>query len=188
MIARLRVLAAAALVTLTISLHSSEALAADFYTEGTLVGGASSWEDDPNISGALHVGFEFLDIISPELLGRLGYGAIDERLLALVGVGVKLAIPIQPFTPFLRVTAIHQHETPVDAMGHDTFGHVMGVGDGIRHRFGVEGALGASLTFLTIDNVQLMAEVEGYVDAFPDDRGPVVYGGAGLGLGVQVGL
>ncbi len=180
--------AAAALVTLSTSLFAHDAHATDFYTEGTLLGGASSWEDDPNISGALHIGFEFLDIISPELLGRIGYGAIDERLLALVGVGVKLALPIEPFTPFLRVTAIHQHETPVDAMGHDTFGHVMGVGDGIRHRFGVEGALGASLTFVKIDNVALMAEVEGYIDAFPDDRGPVVYGGAGLGFGVQVGL
>jgi len=29
---------------------------------------------------------------------------------------------------------------------------------------------------------------QGYVDAFPDDRGPVVFGGASLGFGVQVGL
>ncbi len=180
--------AAAAVVTLSTLGVANEARATDFYAEGTLVGGASTWDGDPNISGALHVGFEFLDIISPEFLGRIGYGAIDERLLALVGIGVKLAIPIEPFTPFLRVTAIHQHETPVDAMGHDAFGHVMGVGDGIRHRFGVEGALGASITFVKIDQVSLMAEVEGYIDAFPDERGPVVYGGAGLGFGVQVGL
>lgn len=179
---------AAIAATAAFVLSPTEAFATDFYAEGTLVGGASSWPDDPNVQGALHVGFEFLDIISPELMGRIGYGAVDERLLALVGLGVKLAIPIEPFTPYLRVTGIHQHETPVDAMGHDTFGHVMGVGDGIRHRFGVEGALGASITFVKIDQVALMAEVEGYVDAFPDERGPIVYGGAGLGFGVQVGL
>jgi hypothetical protein len=33
-----------------------------------------------------------------------------------------------------------------------------------------------------------MAQAEAYVDGFPDDRGPQVYGGGGLGFGVQVGL
>ncbi len=164
------------------------AMATDFYVEGAISGGGSSWQADPNIGGTLHLGFEFLDIISVETLGRIGYSAVDERLLELLGVGAKAAIPIQPFTPFIRATAIHQHEMPVAVMGNDTFGHVMGVGDGIRHRFGIEGALGASITFAKYKKSLFMAEVEGYVDAFPDDRGPVVYGGASLGFGIQVGL
>jgi len=162
--------------------------AVDFYAEGAISGGASTWEKDPNIGGQLHLGFEFLDIISVDTLGRIAYAAVDERLLELLGIGVKAAIPIQPFTPFIRATAIHQHEMPVAVMGNDTFGHVMGVGDGIRHRFGVEGALGASITFAKYKKSLFMAEVEGYVDAFPDERGPVVYGGATLGFGIQVGL
>lgn len=164
------------------------AKAVDFYAEGAVSGGASTWKADPNIGGTLHLGFEFLDIISVEALGRIGYAAVDERLLELLGIGAKAAIPIQPFTPFIRATAIHQHEMPVAVMHNDTFGHVMGVGDGIRHRFGIEGALGASITFAKYKKSLFMAEVEGYVDAFPDDRGPVVYGGASLGFGVQVGL
>ena len=188
MISRDLIRSAFAASSLALCLQPQTARATDFYAEGTLAGGASGWEDDPHVQGALHVGFEFLDIVSPELLGRIGYSAVDERLLAVLGLGVKLALPIAPFTPYLRVTALHQHETPVDAMGHDAFGHVMGVGDGIRHRFGVEGALGASLTFATIDKTSFVAQAEGYVDAFPDDRGPVVYGGGGLGIGVQVGL
>jgi hypothetical protein len=184
---KLRLFAAAAALA-AVTLPTQPASATDFYAEGTLSGGASSWPDDPNVLGALHLGFEFLDIISPEVLLRLGYGAVDERILALVGVGVKVAIPIEPFTPYLRATAIHAHETPIDAMGDDHFGHVMGVGDGIRHRFGVEGAIGATITFAKIDRTSLQAKVEGFVDAFPDERGPVVNGGAGLGLGVQVDL
>lgn len=168
--------------------HTAEAHATDYYIEGTLSGGASTWEDDPDIAGTLHTGFEFLDIVSVDLLGRLGYAAVDERMLMLLGIGTKLAIPIEPFTPFLRVTALHQHETPVDAMGHDTFGHIMGVGDGIRHRFGVEGALGATVTFAKTKKADFAAEAEGFVDAFPDERGPMVYGGASLGLAIQVGL
>jgi len=164
------------------------ARATDFYVEGAVSGGASTWEADPHIGGTLHIGFEFLDIISVETLGRIAYSAVDERLLELLGIGTKLALPIEPFIPFLRVTAVHQHEMPVAVMGNDTFGHIMGVGDGIRHRFGVEAALGGSVIFAKYKKAQFLAEAEGYVDAFPDDRGPVVFGGASLGFGVQVGL
>jgi len=176
------------LFALVTGLWPRAAHATDFFAEGALSGGASTWAEDPNIGGTLHLGFEFVDIVSIDVMGRIGYSAVDERLLELLGVGTKLALPIEPFIPHLRVLAIHQHEVPVAAMEEDTFGHVMGVGDGIRHRFGVEAALGASLIFATIKKTKLMAQVEGTVDAFPDERGPVVYGGASLGLGVQVGL
>ena len=103
-------------------------------------------------------------------------------------LGTKLALPFERFIPHLRVTALHAHEMTVAVMEHDTFQHVMGVGDGIRHRFGVEGAAGFSVVFLKRKKVNMLAQAEAYVDGFPDDRGPKVYGGGGLGLGVQVGL
>ncbi|NUP06331.1 MAG: hypothetical protein HOW73_09760 [Polyangiaceae bacterium] len=165
-----------------------EAHATDFYAEGAVSGGASTWEQDPNVQGSLHLGFEFIDIVSVDVLGRIGYGAVDERMLMLLGIGTKVALPFDVVIPHLRVMAIHAHETPVDAMHHDTFGHIMGVGDGIRHRFGIEGALGLSVVFAKYKKASFLAQAEGYVDGFPDDRGPQVYGGAGLGLGVQVGL
>ncbi len=178
----------AAVFVLVVGLWPRSAHATDFFVEGALSGGASTWEEDPNIGGTLHLGFEFVDIVSIDVMGRIGYSAVDERLLETLGVGTKLALPIEPFIPHLRIIALHQHEVPVAAMEEDTFGHVMGVGDGIRHRFGIEGALGASFLFATIKKTKLLAQVEGTVDAFPDERGPVVYGGASLGLGVQVGL
>lgn len=165
-----------------------EARATDFYVEGTAYGGASTWEKDPMVQGALHLGFEFLDIVSVDLVGRMGYAAVDERMLMMVGIGTKLALPFDLVIPHLRLTAIHAHETPVEAMDHDTFGHIMGVGDGIRHRFGIESALGLSVVFARVKKTAFLAQAEGYVDAFPDDRGPIVSGGAGLGIGVQVGL
>ena len=81
------------------------------------------------------------------LLSRVGFASVDERMLTTVGLGTKLALPFERFIPYLRATALHSHEMPVAAMSHDTFEHVMGVGDGTRHRFGVEGALGFTTSF-----------------------------------------
>lgn len=168
---------------------ASPALAADFYAEGAVSGGASSWEGDPDVQAALHTGFEFVDVVSVDVAARMGYGAVDERLLMMLGLGTKLALPIEPFIPHLRLTALHAHESPVAAMQHDPFLHVLGVGDGIRHRFGFEAALGASYLFAVLDHTKFLAQVEAYADAFPDDgKGPVFYGGAGMGLGLQYGI
>lgn len=167
-------------------LLSREARATDYYVEGSVSGGGSTWGTDPNVQGALRTGFEFVDIVSVDLQGRLGYSAVDERMIEMVGIGTKLALPIEPFIPHVRLHAIHFHEVPVDAMSEDPAMHVLGVGDGIRHRFGFEAALGASYVFATVDRTRFLAQMEAYVDAFPDDgKGPVVYGGAGLGLGLQ---
>lgn len=184
-----RRLAATMLLALAALLATArDAHATDFYVEGTAYGGASAWERDPNVQGALHLGFEFVDIVSVDVVGRIGFAGIDERMLMMVGIGTKLALPFEVIIPHVRLTAIHAHETPVDAMHHDAFGHAMGVGDGIRHRFGVEGALGLSWMFAHYKKAGFMAQAEAYVDGFPDDRGPQVYGGGGLGFGVQVGL
>lgn len=184
---RLRLLAALTFL-LALLAAPGAASATDFYAEGTAYGGASTWGADPTVQGALHLGFEFIDIVSVDVLGRVGFAGVDERMLMLVGIGTKLALPFERFIPHIRVTALHGHETPVDGMHHDMFGHLMGVGDGIRHRFGVEGAAGLGIVFAEVNDTKFLAEAEAYVDAFPDDRGPVVYGGGGLGLGVQVGL
>ncbi len=164
------------------------ARAADFYTEGLAYGGATTWSHDPSFQAALHSGFEFLDVISVDVLGRIGYAAVDERMLMTLGIGTKLALPFDRFIPHLRLTALHAHETSISAMGNDTFGHIMGVGDGIRHRFGVEGAIGFSVVFAKLKKNRFFAQTEAYFDGFPDDRGPKFYAGGGLGLGVQVGL
>ncbi len=171
------------------TLVTHDALAVDYYVEGAVAGGGSTWGFDPNVQGALRTGFEFLDIVSVDVQGRLGYAAVDQRILMAVGLGTKLALPFKPVLPYVRLSAIHFHETPVAAMHHDTFMHVMGVADGIRHRFGFEGGAGVSWEFVRVDSVGLEAQAEAFVDVFPDDgKGPMVYGGAGLGLGMQYSL
>ena len=152
-------------------------------------GGGTSWPDDPVLLGDGALGLRLAAWMGVEVLGRLGYGAVDERLLAMVGLGAAFAIPTgTAFSPTLRIAAIHQHETPVDVMHHDWFGHVVGVGDGIRHRFGGEAALGLRARVLEDDGLAFHLGIEGLLDAFPDDRGPTLLAGGGLTLAAELDL
>jgi hypothetical protein len=154
-----------------------------------VTGGATTWADDPVVLGDAALGLRFAPWIGVEVLGRVGYGAIDERLLAMVGLGAAIAIPTgTAFSPTIRFAAIHQHETPVDVLHHDWFGHVVGVGDGIRHRFGGEAAFGVRARVLEDDGLAFHLGIEGLVDAFPDDRGPTLLAGGGLTLAAELDL
>lgn len=183
-----RALLAAGALIAGLTLAPRPAHATDFYVQALATGGGSTWRDDPNIQGGLHLGFEFADIFSVEGMARMGYANIDQRLLLLVGFAIKGAIPIEPVSPYLRLGAIHMHEESVAGMKTDPFLHFVGVGDAIRHRFGVETAAGIDIRFLERKKVGLFGVVEATIDIFPDDKGPLVYGGATTGLAVQYEL
>jgi hypothetical protein len=182
-----RALAAVTAVVAT-SVVATPALATDFYLEGQATGGGSTWRSDGNGQGDLRAGFQFARIIGVEAQGRLGYANVDERMLMGLGLGARLALPIEPFTPHLRLGMIHFHEEPLAAAHHDPFGALVGVGDGIRHRFGVEAALGLDWKFARVKKTSFFASVESYVHVFPDHKGPLVYGGGGLGMGLRYAL
>ena len=180
---------AAALYVGAACLAPRTASAADYYLEGSVLGGATTWSPtDRNIQGALRTGFSFGDIVGVEVQGRLGYAAVDQRMLEALGAGTKLSIPIKPVAPHLRLGMIHMHEEPVAAVSNDPAGAIVGVGDGIRHRFGIESALGLDWVFAKTKRVRFLASAEGYVDVFPDVKGPLLYSGGGLGIGLQYHL
>lgn len=164
---------------------ATEARATDFYVEGQLAGSGSAWRGDGNGQGALRTGFQFVNVIGVEVQGRLGYANVDERLLMGLGVGLRLALPFKVVVPHLRLGMLHFHEHPVSAAETDIAGAIVGVGDGIRHRFGVETALGVDWNFVTVKKTTFFTGVEAFVQAFPDDRGPTFYGGGSLGIGLH---
>ncbi len=181
--------ASLALAIAAISAAPRTAHATDYYLEGSVLGGVTTWSPtDRNVQGALRTGFAFANIVGVEVQGRLGYAAVDQRMLEALGVGTKLMIPIKPVTPHLRLGMIHMHEEPVAAVSKDPAGAIVGVGDGIRHRFGIESGLGLDWIFAKTKRVNFLASAEGYVDVFPDDKGPLLYSGGGLGIGLQYHL
>ena len=64
----------------------------------------------------------------------------------------------------------------------------VGVGAAIRTRGGFESGVGVDWAFLTLGSTTLCLVLDGYVDYYPDSNGPVIYGGAGAGLGLDYEL
>ena len=155
----------------------------------TAVGGeGSSWKGDGAGFAGIQLGYRFRDIVAPYFLGRIGYATIDHRVIEMLQLGVQLWARLGIVRPYLRLGVIHQHEEPWNSVKGDGWGALLGVGDGIRHRAGFEGALGIDVPFFQRKAWQVHARVEGFATGFPDSKGPVVYGGGTLGLGINYAL
>ncbi len=154
-----------------------------------LAGGqGSAWRGDVSGFVGLRFGMRFKDIVAPYIMLRAGYGNTDQRILELLELGVQVWAKIGSTRPYARFGVVHQHEEPWSAVKADTWGALLGVGDGIRHRGGFDGALGVDIPFKQHKSFEFHATIEGIVTGFPDQRGPVVYGGGIAGIGFNYGL
>jgi hypothetical protein len=180
---------AAALGALALAwLAPSVAHAAEFQMRGTLGGEASTWRGDGAIDGGLALGLRFADLASFYLMTRVGYAAVDERMLTMVQVGGQIWGRVGVTRPYFRFGLVHQHEESAAAVGSDVAGALFGVGDGIRHRAGMEWAVGVDYPFAKRRSWQFFGSAEALLSLFPDSKGPEVYGGGSLGLGFNYSL
>ena len=152
-------------------------------------GEGSSWHGDGAGFVGIKAGVRFLQSIAPYFLARAGYANTDQRVLELIQIGAQLWIPLHAVQPYLRLGMLHQHEESWAGIQGDVPGALVGIGDGIRHRFGGEFALGLDIPFKRHKHWQFYASVEGLATVFPpDQKGPRVYGGRTLGIGFNYGL
>ncbi|MFO0590540.1 MAG: hypothetical protein U0441_23565 [Polyangiaceae bacterium] len=179
---------AAALALAVVFFTPRSARAGDIRFNVSLSGAGSEWKGDAALWGGLGMTYRFYDLVGVYALGRLGYGSVDERILTLLAIGAQIWGRIGPTRPYLRVAFIHQHEEPVPAATLNPGGTVFGVGDGIRHRGGAEGALGLDYTFFTRDHWSAFANAETSFAGFPNSSGPGWYILGGLGLGFQYSI
>ncbi len=145
-------------------------------------GEATTWEGDSAVYSSLQVGWRFRDLVSVDFLGRLGYGAVDDRMLTYLSVGAELWGRLGSTRPHLRLGLVHQHEEPVAAIDADPFGAALGVGDGIRHRAGGQISAALDVPIGRLWRRPLFVSAGAQVTSFPDDRGPDLYWGAGASL------
>jgi hypothetical protein len=179
---------AAALAFSAVSLGSAEARAAEVQFSALAGGQGSAWRGDGAGFVGLRLGMRFADIAGPYIMLRAGYANTDERILELLEIGGQVWARLGITRPYLRFGLVHQHEEPWAAVKGDVFGALVGVGDGIRHRFGFDGALGVDIPFKQYKSFQFHATLEGILSGFPDPKGPAVYGGAAAGIGFNYGL
>jgi len=149
---------------------------------------ASSWRGDAGFGQTLRLGYRMADLVSVDASGRLGYATVDERLVTQVSVGGTLYGRIRRVRPYVRLALVHQHEEPMPAVREDAFGALFGVGDGIRHRGGFGGALGFDVPVHEGKSTELVVGLDTNASWFPDPRGPAVYAGGAVWLGVNFGL
>ena len=171
-----------------VTLCPRPAAAGDARLNISLSGAGSEWRSDAAAWGGLGLGYRFFDLVGIYALGRFGYGTVDERMLTLLAIGAQIWGRIGPTRPYARIAFIHQHEEPIAAVEQNIGGAIFGVGDGIRHRGGAEGALGVDWPFLNRKAWTLFANAELSFAGFPNSSGPDWYFLGGLGFGVQYTL
>ncbi len=148
----------------------------------------SSWRGDTGVGQALRLGYRFGDLVAVDLLGRLGYAPVDDRVLTYVSLGGTFYGRIRKTRPYARLAFVHQHEESTSSVRADPFGALFGVGDGIRHRGGFGSSLGFEVPIRESKRAVLTLGVEASGVWFPDPRGPAIYAGGALWLGVNFGL
>jgi hypothetical protein len=156
---------------------------------GVATSAGNGWSGDGLIpTSAVRLAYRFPIGIAPVAFAREGYARVDERLLTLLGLGAQGWLMLGDFRPFARLAWIHQHEEPVAFAKEEPFGILFGVGRGIRHRGGVETALGFDYVFAQSNRaVRWFATLEGFADwTFAGDApAPSRYFGSTLGLGLD---
>ena len=148
----------------------------------------SDWDDDRLSYGSFKAGYRFAGLPWFQLtyIGKLGYGTVDERMLTYLSLGPEVRPALSEVVrPYLRGTVVHQHEENVDAAQDQPYQALVGVGDGIRHRAGVAGALGVEFPFAQHLVGDFYASLDLSATYFPDDRGPHRYLTAGVSIGFK---
>lgn len=149
---------------------------------------ASSWRGDGTFGQSLRLGYRFADLVAIDFLGRLGYGTVDDRLVTLVSLGGTIYGRIGKVRPYARLALVHQHEEPLPGVREDAFGALFGVGDGIRHRGGFGSSLGVDVPLHKGKTTELVVGADATGSWFPDPRGPNLYAGGSLWLGLNFAL
>ena len=147
----------------------------------------SDWDEDHLSYGTFKLGYRFWQPwFQLTYVGKLGYASVDERLLTYLSFGPEIRPQFfERVRPYARGTVVHQHEENVDAAQNQPYQALVGVGDGIRHRAGVAGALGLEIPFHQHRKGDWYASIDLAATYFPDDRGPNRYLTAGASVGFK---
>lgn len=151
-----------------------------------LGGFLSDWRDDGGGGGALKLGARLWDTLGLHALTRLGYASVDQRLLTFLSISAQLwPVELGSWSPYLRIAGFHQHEESMAAVDQNPGGAVFGVGDGIRHRYGAEAALGSELQLLSMGSSDLYAAAELTGSLAFESSGPDLYMGLFFFFGLE---
>lgn len=148
----------------------------------------STWRGDGGAGVSTRAGLLLLGVVSPDVVTRLVYSTVDDRLLTHLSLGVTGYLPLRALRPYARLAFVHQHEESRAAIEDGPLNAALGVGPGIRHRAGASSALGVDVPMGRKGRSVFALGGDLTATYFPDDRGPAAYFGATLWASIHHGL
>lgn len=140
----------------------------------------STWRGDAGAGASARLGILLFGAFAPDVLTRLVYSTVDDRLLTYLSIGATAYVPLPRVRPYARLGFVHQHEESRAAIEDGPLSAALGVGPGIRHRAGFAGALGAETPVGTQGRSTFTLGGDVTATHFPDPRGPTTYFGGTL--------
>lgn len=151
-------------------------------------GGASTWRGDALVGGAARLGVLLFGVVAPDVVTRLSYSMVDDRMLTYLSVGATGYLPLRIVRPYARLAFVHQHEESRAAIEDGPGDAALGVGPGIRHRAGLAGGLGAETVVGRQGKALFTLGGDVTATHFPDPRGPATYVAGTAWVSMHYGL
>jgi hypothetical protein len=147
--------------------------------------GATTWRGDAFVAQALRVGYRPTPRLALDVATSAGFATVDQRITANVGLGMTVFLATEAVRPFVRLGLVHQHEESASNVREDPLETLSAVGPDVRHRSAAMSSLGLEVRAFTVKRTELFLAFDANATAFVDARGPSLYAGGGLWLGLH---
>lgn len=171
-----------------LALSAREASAGELSVTAGPTAGATSWRTDAFVVQGLRLGYRPTPRLVIDAATGLGYATVDSRMTASIGLGATVFVLPGSVRPYARLGLQHQHEEPLSNVREDPLQTLSAVGPDVRHRTAGVASAGLELRALQLRASEIFVALEGASTWFVDDRGPSVYVGGGLWLGLHHAL
>jgi hypothetical protein len=163
--------------------------AGEFDLAGGLGATTSAWDGDTGTGTSLKLGYFFDRVpwLAPIFLARFEVVPVDDRVVHYFSFGAEARQTLGPLRGYLRAGLVHAHEESRSAFWDQFFQSIFGVGDGLRHRGGVNLGIGVEIPVRRYERGDIYVALDVGGTTFADDRGPSWYVSASGALGFRLG-
>jgi hypothetical protein len=109
-------------------------------------------------------------------------------MMAGIGLGLTAYVLTGALRPYARLGLLHQHEEPLSNVREKPLETLSAVGPDVRHRSAAQTSIGLEIRAVRAKKIEVFFAVDALATFFADTRGPSVYGGGQLWLGMLHGL
>lgn len=150
--------------------------------------GVTTWRTDAFLAQGLRGGFRPIPQLAFDVEGRTGYATVDQRVTASIGLGMTVFFLTKDVRPFARLGLVHQHEESASNVREKPLETLSAVGPDVRHRSAATSSLGLEIRAMRQKQTEVFVAADAFAALFADGRGPSLYGGGELWLGLHYAL